>query len=124
MNTRLKDTREEKGFSLQKLADLTGLSKSTLQRYETGTTKKIPIQAVNKIQTVLGISLTETRLQAEDEIDISNAFRRFIKDLTNNEALMFDGDALDEETRQLLIESLRNSIRVAKVISKRRNNIV
>lgn len=124
MNTRLKDTREEKGFSLQKLADLTGLSKSTLQRYETGTTKKIPIQAVNKIQTVLGISLTETRLQAEDEIDISNAFRRFIKDLSNNEALMFDGDALDEETRLLLIESLRNSIRVAKVISKRRNNIV
>lgn len=124
MNTRLKDTREEKGFSLQKLADLTGLSKSTLQRYETGTTKKIPIQAANKIQTVLGITLTETRLQAEDEIDISNAFKRFISELSNNEALMFDGDFLDEETRQLLIESLINSIRVAKVVSKRRSNIV
>ena len=33
---RMKDRRTELGMSYQTLADRTGLSKSTLQRYETG----------------------------------------------------------------------------------------
>lgn len=120
MKIRLKDTREEKGFSLQKLADLTGLSKSTLQRYETGATKKIPVDAVYKIETALGVSLAGSRLSKEDEEDINKTFKRFIDELSSNEDLLFDGNKLDTETRQLLIESLKSSIRIAKVVSKRK----
>ena len=40
---KIKDKRIELGLSLQDLADLTGMSKSTLQRYETGYIRNIPI---------------------------------------------------------------------------------
>mgnify|MGYP000744929067 CR=1 FL=1 len=39
---RLKDRREALGYSFQQLAELTGMSKSTLQRYESGAIKNIP----------------------------------------------------------------------------------
>lgn len=40
---RIKTRREELQLSLQQLADLTEMSKSTLQRYETGGIKSIPL---------------------------------------------------------------------------------
>ena len=43
---RIKARREELDLSYQDLADLTGLSKSTLQRYETGEIRSLPISKV------------------------------------------------------------------------------
>ncbi len=40
---RIKSRREELGLSYQDLANLTGISKSTLQRYETGDIKNFPV---------------------------------------------------------------------------------
>ena len=45
MYRKIKMIRERRGISLQELAEKTGIPKSTLQRYETGTTKKIPQSA-------------------------------------------------------------------------------
>jgi len=53
---RLKEKREQKGYSYQELANLTGISKSSLQRYETGNTKKIPMEAITKLEDALSIS--------------------------------------------------------------------
>lgn len=52
----LKTLREGKDISLSKLSELTGISKSTLQRYETGTTNKIPIDAVSLIEKALHLT--------------------------------------------------------------------
>ena len=46
---------KEKDVSYSQLAELTGLSKSSLQRYATGTTTKIPIEAISKIETALSL---------------------------------------------------------------------
>ena len=40
---RIKQSREEKGMSLQDVADLTGVARSTVQRYETGKIDKIKL---------------------------------------------------------------------------------
>jgi repressor LexA len=48
---RLKNRRVELDISYQELADKTGLSKSTLQRYETGSIKNMPI---DKLEIVAG----------------------------------------------------------------------
>ena len=40
---RIKSRRKSLGLSFQQLADLTNMSKSTLQRYETGGIKNIPL---------------------------------------------------------------------------------
>ncbi len=50
---RMKMRRKELGLSLQDLADRSRLSKSTLQRYETGTTGKLPVEKARLIAEAL-----------------------------------------------------------------------
>ena len=50
---RLKDRREALGYSFQQLAELTGMSKSTLQRYESGAIKIIPLARLEALTTAL-----------------------------------------------------------------------
>lgn len=52
---RMKARRTELGMSFQDLADKTGLSKSTLQRYETGKTEKLPVEKARLIAAALGM---------------------------------------------------------------------
>lgn len=47
---------EESGHSYQELEKLTGIKKSTLQRYASGITTKIPISAVEKLAKAFNIS--------------------------------------------------------------------
>ncbi len=49
LSRKLLDAREKSEMSLSELAARTGIAKSTLQRYETGVTKKIPSDAIEKI---------------------------------------------------------------------------
>lgn len=51
----IKKRREELGMSYQELSNKTGFSKSVLQRYETGTTKKIPADRIEKIAKALNV---------------------------------------------------------------------
>ncbi|GAA0181007.1 hypothetical protein SH2C18_36020 [Clostridium sediminicola] len=50
---RIKDRRIYLGLSYQELADKTGLSKSTLQRYETGYIKKLSIEKLEILAKAL-----------------------------------------------------------------------
>lgn len=51
---RLSEAIERSGLSYPELEKLTGVSKSSLQRYATGVTKKIPIECIEKIAEVTG----------------------------------------------------------------------
>lgn len=50
---RIKQRRQELGLSLQNVADETGISRSTLQRYETGGIKNIPIKRLKGLANAL-----------------------------------------------------------------------
>ncbi|MEG0874470.1 MAG: helix-turn-helix transcriptional regulator [Clostridiales bacterium] len=51
---RIKEKRIEKGLSYQQLADITKMSKSTLQRYETGEIENIPLHRLEVLANALG----------------------------------------------------------------------
>lgn len=53
---RMKDRREELNMSYQALAEKVGLSKSTLQRYETGYIKNMPVDKLEEIARALCVS--------------------------------------------------------------------
>lgn len=53
---RIKARRLELGYSYQDLAERTGMSKSTLQRYETGSIKNIPIARLTSLSAALQLS--------------------------------------------------------------------
>ena len=117
MYRKIKLLRERNNLSLQELADKTGIAKSTLQRYETGTTKKIPQSAIFKMENVFEEKITDDDLSEKDKRDISLMLKNCLLKL-ESEALMFDGEIIDTETRELLKASIENSIRMAKIISK------
>ncbi|MBS6025961.1 MAG: helix-turn-helix transcriptional regulator, partial [Paeniclostridium sordellii] len=53
---KIKERRNDLNMSYQELANKTGLSKSTLQRYETGSIKNMPIDKLEIIANALDIS--------------------------------------------------------------------
>lgn len=50
---RIRSKREQLGYSYQDLAELTGMTKSTLQRYETGDIKNIPLSRIKILASAL-----------------------------------------------------------------------
>lgn len=56
--SRMKKRREELDMSYQTLSDKVGISKSTLQRYETGYIKNMPVDKLEDIANALQVSPT------------------------------------------------------------------
>ena len=60
-------------------------------------------------------------LTKKDERDIAKTLEETLSQLENDqEGLLFSGEALDDETRELLKISLENSIRMAKITAKKK----
>ena len=91
--------------TLQKMADYFGVSVEYLMTGTDDGAKEQP------------------QLSARDERDISRRLEQTLSDLENQQdALMFDGAPLDDETKELLKASLEHSIRVAKINAKKFTN--
>ena len=54
--TRLRKCIEESRFTYAELEKKTGIAKSSIQRYASGVTKKIPIDAIQSIARALGVA--------------------------------------------------------------------
>lgn len=57
--SKIKTLMDERGISFRELSDMTGISKSTLQRHAAGLTKNIPIEAMEKIASALGTTVAD-----------------------------------------------------------------
>jgi transcriptional regulator with XRE-family HTH domain len=88
----MKQLRSEKGYSYSDLSELTGLAKSTLQRYETGTTAKIPIDAIESIANALQVSPFDLAgFEYFDLKDNGNLLSNVTKELNEFEPLKLNG---------------------------------
>lgn len=52
---RIKSVREEKGMTLQEIANKIGVAKSTIQRYEAGAIDNIKLPIISSISSVLNV---------------------------------------------------------------------
>jgi len=59
-------------------------------------------------------------LTEKDELDIAKDLQKIMDSLENREGLMYDGEPMDEETKELIKISLENSMRLAKKIAKKK----
>lgn len=84
--SRMKKRREELDMSYQTLSDKVGISKSTLQRYETGYIKNMPVDKLEDIADALQVSPAYLMGWAEE-----------VNDHPTTLAAHFDGDEYTEE---------------------------
>ena len=96
-----------KGLSFAELEKLTGVSHSALQRYASGETKKIPVDVIEKIASVTGVTARYLMGWDEDESsldekDIPEHFEKYIE-------LIKRYEKLNEHNRNL-VDELINSL--------------
>lgn len=129
---RIKERRLKLEMSYQDLSDATGISKSTLQRYETGYIKKVPINQIEILAKALhttpsylmGWDNTVTEapsvpLTPRDERQIAADLEKMLADLDSKNAMAARGGTVeDDEDRELLKASLQATMRLAKKIAK------
>lgn len=85
---RIKSRRNELEYSFQDLAELTGLSKSTLQRYESGGIKNIPLDKLKVLAKALKVTpewIMGWDEESSDNDDLKTIAAHAIEDLTEEE---------------------------------------
>ena len=129
INERIKEKRLNSGLTLLQVADQLGIKEATVQRYESGEIKNIKHEVISKLAEIFNCSPsylmgwendnTESKISIRAERDIQKSLSKTLDMLENSQdALMFDGEPIDDETRDLLKSSLENSMRLAKKIAK------
>lgn len=84
IHKRLKDKRQESGMTLQEVADLVGVSRQTIQRYESGNIKNIPSENVEKLADIYHTTpqqLYNWEVQREVEVPIQDLIPLVTKQL-------------------------------------------
>lgn len=123
--------RDERGVKDADVVRETGITKSTFSDWKSGRSKP-KNDKLQKIADYFGVTLdylligsgaskgNEPTLTSKDERDISKKLDETLDQLESSEGLMFDGEVLDAETKELLKISLENALRTAKVIAKKK----
>lgn len=115
---------EEKGLRASNVCKGTGISATVFSEWKKGKSKPNTEKMI-KIANFLNVSVEylmtgkkESTLTPKDERDISKVLNETLSQLDSNDGLMFDGEALDDETKELLKISLEGAIRSAKIKAK------
>lgn len=125
LKERIKELANERGISLPELEATLGFGNSTIVKWD----KSVPnAEKLNTVAKYFGVSMdyllngaSPETLTQRDNRDIAKRLERTLSDLeSSQEALMFSGEPLDEETKELLKASLENSIRIAKINAKQK----
>lgn len=127
----LRILRKNKGLSMKELGEIIGVAESTISQYETG--KREPdFETLLKLgeffnvsvdYLLRGDSLSEGKaptLNKKDERDIARMLEETLNLLESSDALMFDGEPLDQDSMDLLKTSLQNQYTLAKKIAKQK----
>lgn len=103
---RIKLLIEESGLSYQELEKKTGIKKSSLQRYASGTTVKIPLDVIEKLSKAFNVS-QEYLMGWSDK---ANTPEDFI--LSEGERILIElFRKLPDEAQKMYLEVLRTSLK-------------
>lgn len=116
----------ERGITGSKMCDDLGISRSTMTELRKGRAKTMNLEKAGKIADYFGVSTdyllgkaTSAALTRKDERDIEKRLQETLSQLEGEQGgLMFSGAPLDDDTKELLILSLRNSMEIAKHAAK------
>lgn len=120
----LKKLREDKRYSQTQLAKELGVSNVTISQYESGD-RKPDIDTVKTIAKYFNVTTdyllghtTDKELTQKDEKDIAKRLKLITEDLSSDAEIMFDGDIIDDETKELFMASLETVLKISKIKAK------
>lgn len=114
---RIKSRRLELGYSFQDLAKLTGMNKSTLQRYEAGSIKNIPLDKLKILSQSLNVE--PEWIMGWDDVSSSSAQEHSDEDLIINAYRNADSLTRDMVKRCLGISTIDDTDEtVNKIVRK------
>lgn len=117
---RIRARRLQLGMSYQDLADKTGMSKSTLQRYETGFIKNIPLSKVEDLALALQVTpeyLMGWEAKAESPVMDSETLQMMSEAFARPEMR-----ALFSASRNATKDDIEKSIRIIEMFKESRDN--
>ena len=118
---RIRELANRRNMSLPQLETTLGFGNGTISRWKKSSPSADKLKAVADYFNVSVDFLLDgsTQLTPKDERDIARRLEETLSELeAGQDGLMFSGEPLDDETRELLKISLENSIRLAKVTAK------
>ncbi len=132
----LKQLRKSRGMTQKDLAIQIGISQNAISMYETGR-REPDMRLLAAMGEALDVDMNallgaaekpapeveeEISLNSRDYRDIGKKMRSMLELFDSEEALMFDGEPLDEETKELLKESYRSQLEMTKRLAKAKFN--
>lgn len=127
----LKKLREERNLSQAAFAKLIGVSQSAVGNWEAGS-REPNLETMDKIADFFGVSVDyllgrESQSVLTDsssdniEADIQDKLNEVLSQLDAEDAdLLFNGESLDPDSRELLAASIERTIRLAKELQLKR----
>ncbi|WP_020059132.1 helix-turn-helix domain-containing protein [Bacillus sp. 123MFChir2] len=135
LGKKIAELRKNQKLSQYELANRLGFSRGKLANYEQGT-REPDYETLKKIADFFEVStdyLLDRTVKKElpsnelpdlsknEERDIARNLEKALEELNNSdEALMFDGEPIDEHTKEMIRISLENSMRMAKELAKQK----
>ncbi|MDO6631797.1 helix-turn-helix domain-containing protein [Bacillus thuringiensis] len=124
----IKSLCKKRDISVSMLEEELGFGKNSLYRWKE---RQPSVDKVQKVADYFNVStdylLGRTQkkyweLSEKDERDIQKKLEEMIEDMSNADALAFSkgSEPMSEETKQLLIISLENSLRLGKEMAKKK----
>lgn len=110
----LKRFRKQKKLTQEELATKIGVIRATYWAYEKGTIMP-PYDKLEQIADIFGVTIDELMGRETDKMDISSDLSKLIRKL-EEENQIYEGELLTDQTRELLIASLENSIKLLKIM--------
>lgn len=135
LSQRLKSARNRVKLTQEELAAKVNTTKSTISNYENGHSTPsnemlVLLSEVLQITTDYLLGRTDTcksernselpELSSKDEQDIARKLESILGDLDSESSLAFDGEPLDDVTRELVREQIESNLRLAKQLAKRK----
>lgn len=110
----LRRFRKRKKLTQEELAGRIGVIRATYWAYEKGSIMP-PYDKLEQLADIFGITIDELMGREVDRTDISDDLSRLLRKLEKEDQL-YEGRLLDGQSRELLIASLENSIKLLNIM--------
>lgn len=117
---RLKSLRKERQKNQNDLAKLLGVTRATVSAYETNKIMP-PYDKLKILSDYFNVSveyLTGKNTEEESKFDVNETLLKLLYQIREDSDLTIDGVKLDESSKELLINSVENSLKLGKLLAQ------